>query len=279
MLRSKAAFGEDITKRVNEPARERFNFTLPASDSALRLPAHLAAPAAIGPETAPYEEAIIDYIISTHDEQEFPGACRKKMKNVKNRRRFVVERIYKVYMAYRLRRKTLYLAVYYFDKFMRLAEEKDFEKQKLIGESCLLIAMKYEEIYPPLLSTWASGKVKQLIDLEFKKCPFTNENSICVEPRLDDNGDFMGLKSMALDLNCVEMPSGGSGYKKDNSEHNKMLGLKLNLGEFGCKITRTDANGKKLTTHAHHESHVYYIRHTAFVPGNWEIVKNIVKKS
>lgn len=168
MLRSKAAFGEDITKRVNEPARERFNFTLPASDSALRLPAHLAAPAAIGPETAPYEEAIIDYIISTHDEQEFPGACRKKMKNVKNRRRFVVERIYKVYMAYRLRRKTLYLAVYYFDKFMRLAEEKDFEKQKLIGESCLLIAMKYEEIYPPLLSTWASGKEKQLIDLEFR---------------------------------------------------------------------------------------------------------------
>ena len=122
-------------------------------------------------------------------------------------------------------------------------------------------------------------KAAELIDLEFKKCPFTSENSICVEPRLDDNGDFMGLKSMALDLNCVEMPSGGTGYKKDNPEHNKMLGLKLNLGEFGCKITRTDANGKKLTTHAHHESHVYYIRHTAFVPGNWEIVKNIMKKS
>lgn len=88
-LRSKTTFGEDITKRANEPPQERFNFTLPA-DSALTLPTHLAAPASFSPETAPYEEAIVNYIISTHSEQEFPLAYRKKIKNPKLKRRYVV---------------------------------------------------------------------------------------------------------------------------------------------------------------------------------------------
>lgn len=168
MLRPKTTFGEDITKRVNEPANERFNFTLPASQNKILVPKHLAAPTPFNSEIAPYEEAIINYIISSHNEQEFPAAFRKKIKNTKNKRRYIVERIYKICKSYRLRRKTLYLAVYYFDKYIRLAEERDYDRQMLIGETCLLIAMKYEEIYPPLLSNWANGREMQLVDMEFK---------------------------------------------------------------------------------------------------------------
>lgn len=61
----------------------------------------------------------------------------------------------------------MFLAVYYLDKYLRLVDEKSHEKQMLIGESCLLIAMKYEEIYPPLLSSWASGREQMLVEMEF----------------------------------------------------------------------------------------------------------------
>ena len=89
------------------------------------------------------------------------------MRSPKNKRRYVVERIYKVCKQYKLRRKTLFLAVYYLDRYLRLAEEKSHERQMLIGESCLLIAMKYEEISPPMLSSWASGRESLLVDMEF----------------------------------------------------------------------------------------------------------------
>jgi hypothetical protein len=52
----------------------------------------------------------------------------------------------------------LYLAVYYYDKYMRSLTERDMPKLALIGEACMLIAMKYEEIYPPLLKDWAFGR-------------------------------------------------------------------------------------------------------------------------
>lgn len=67
MLRSKATFGEDITKRVNEPNNERFNFTLSTSENKILVPQHLATPTPFNQEIAPYEEAIINYIISTHN--------------------------------------------------------------------------------------------------------------------------------------------------------------------------------------------------------------------
>lgn len=63
----------------------------------------------------------MNFIISTHSEQEFPLAYRKKLRIPKSKRRFVVERIYKVCKQFKLRRKTLFLAVYYLDKYLRLA--------------------------------------------------------------------------------------------------------------------------------------------------------------
>lgn len=56
---------------------------------------------------------------------------------------------------FRLRRKTLYLAVQYMDAYIL---GKDIRKQMewaIIAQSCMLIAMKYEEIYPPRLGKWS----------------------------------------------------------------------------------------------------------------------------
>jgi hypothetical protein len=57
----------------------------------------------------------------------------------------------------------LYLAIYYFDKYIRLTDEKDLNRQNIIADACMLIAMKYEEIYPPRLSHWAAGRDKFII--------------------------------------------------------------------------------------------------------------------
>jgi len=35
----------------------------------------------------------------------------------------------------------------------------------LIAEACMLIAMKYEEIYPPYLRNWAKHNAKEVIEM------------------------------------------------------------------------------------------------------------------
>lgn len=72
----------------------------------------------------------------------------------------MIEKIYKAYKRFSLTRKTLFLAVYYFDYYLANSPTKDVGKMELIADACLFIAMKYEEIYPPLLSQWAKGKEK-----------------------------------------------------------------------------------------------------------------------
>lgn len=72
----------------------------------------------------------------------------------------MVERIYKTYKRYSLRRKALFLAVYYFDYYTARFPHKELAKMEIVADACMFIAMKYEEIYPPLLSQWASGKEK-----------------------------------------------------------------------------------------------------------------------
>ena len=120
---------------------------------------------------------------------------------------------------------------------------------------------------------WAAMQIGEM----FVKDPVFNEDSICVAGAFDEeSGVWMGLDEFSLDLKVKELPPTHKSYKKDNPGHNARTNLLKNLGCFGCKVTRTDKDGKVLKTHAHHESHVYYVRHTAFVPGNWDTVKDLV---
>ncbi len=49
------------------------------------------------------------------------------------------------------KKKTLYLSAYYFDKFIEIKGNLSTDKLIIAAEACLLMAMKYEEIYPPCL--------------------------------------------------------------------------------------------------------------------------------
>ena len=65
-------------------------------------------------------------------------------------RAFLLEWIIDVHRKFRLRSECLYVAQYIIDKFMSLEKIKNNQLQ-LLGVTTLLIATKYEEIYPPEL--------------------------------------------------------------------------------------------------------------------------------
>ena len=123
---------------------------------------------------------------------------------------------------------------------------------------------------------WAAMQIGEM----FVKDPVFNEDSICVAGAFDEEaGVWMGLGEFSLDLKVKELPSTDKSYKKDNPLHNARTNLLKHLGRMGCKFTRTDKDGKVLATHPCHESDVYYVRHTAFVPGNWDTVKDVMNPS
>ncbi len=59
--------------------------------------------------------------------------------------------------AYRLHRETFHLSVEYMDRYMTLTQkEMRMDRLQLLGMTCLFLAAKVEEIYPPKLKDFAS---------------------------------------------------------------------------------------------------------------------------
>jgi hypothetical protein len=59
--------------------------------------------------------------------------------------------------AYRLHRETFHLSVEYMDRYLTLAnKEMRIDRLQLLGMTCLFLAAKVEEIYPPKLKDFAS---------------------------------------------------------------------------------------------------------------------------
>ena len=120
---------------------------------------------------------------------------------------------------------------------------------------------------------WAAMQIGEM----FVKDPVFNEDSICVAGAFDEeSGVWMGLDEFSLDLKVTGLEPNQTYYKEGNPGHNARTNLLQTLSNFRCKFTRTDKDGKVLATQPHHESDVYYIRHTAFVPGNWDDVKDMM---
>ena len=85
----------------------------------------------------------------------------------RNLRVFLIKYLYKISIRYKLKRTTMYLATFYFDKFLESVPNAVEEEIYLAVQASMLIAMKYEEIYPPELAEWAGTKAKkQILDME-----------------------------------------------------------------------------------------------------------------
>ena len=68
-------------------------------------------------------------------------------------RGYLVRHIFKVATKHQLKRTTIYLAVHYMDSYFSINTAiNDQCMAATTAQACLLIAMKYEEIYPPELS-------------------------------------------------------------------------------------------------------------------------------
>ncbi|GJQ67392.1 hypothetical protein Trydic_g5086 [Trypoxylus dichotomus] len=70
-------------------------------------------------------------------------------------RAILLDWIMEVCEVYRLRRTTYYLAVDYIDRYLTLKPAVPKTQLQLLGVSCLFIAAKLEEIYPPKLSEFS----------------------------------------------------------------------------------------------------------------------------
>lgn len=70
-------------------------------------------------------------------------------------RSVLLEWLIEVCEVYKLHRETYYLTIDYLDRYLSTSTEISKNQLQLIGVTCLLIASKFEEIYPPKLSEFA----------------------------------------------------------------------------------------------------------------------------
>jgi G2/mitotic-specific cyclin-B, other len=65
-------------------------------------------------------------------------------------RAILIDWLVEVHLKFKLLPETLYLTVNLIDRFLSL-QQINRNKLQLVGVTCLLIACKYEEIYPPIV--------------------------------------------------------------------------------------------------------------------------------
>lgn len=106
-------------------------------------------------------QAVVEYIkpifehFRAHEKKYLPSEnCLKKLEEVRETHRQVLfDWIVDIHLKYNMLPETLYLTINIIDRFL---EKQDISKKKfqLLGVSALMVAAKYEEIYPPKLSQY-----------------------------------------------------------------------------------------------------------------------------
>uniref|UniRef100_A0A3B4YNJ5 G2/mitotic-specific cyclin-B2 n=1 Tax=Seriola lalandi dorsalis TaxID=1841481 RepID=A0A3B4YNJ5_SERLL len=100
-----------------------------------------------------------------------PGYLEKHPEITSGMRLILVDWLVEVVQEYKLRSETLHLAVNYLDRFLSCTAYVKRGKLQLVGTAALLIASKYEEIFPPELNdfvyiTDSTYTKKQLVRME-----------------------------------------------------------------------------------------------------------------
>ena len=85
-----------------------------------------------------------------------------------------------VHASFQLKEQTLYLALSYLNEFESKSASFSKEDYQLVGITCLWIASKYEEIYPPRMSnytevtanTYTLGQMRRMEEKILEKLAF-----------------------------------------------------------------------------------------------------------
>ncbi|ODV91742.1 hypothetical protein CANCADRAFT_30077 [Tortispora caseinolytica NRRL Y-17796] len=99
---------------------------------------------------AEYVDEIFDYLYELEKTTLTDPQCLTFQTEVnQDMRNILVDWLVEVHTSFRLMPETLYLALNIFDRFLTLKQVK-IDRLQLIGATCLFIAAKYEEIFPPV---------------------------------------------------------------------------------------------------------------------------------
>ena len=98
-------------------------------------------------------------MINSHDEYEISKKAKKLLLDSSERKTIML--FYQTMSRkFKLKKRTMFLSGYIYDKYNELSGSNfklSRNEQLNVIQACLLIAMKYEEIYPPFLKNWGNN--------------------------------------------------------------------------------------------------------------------------
>ncbi|CAB3984765.1 G2 mitotic-specific cyclin-A-like, partial [Paramuricea clavata] len=142
----------------------------------------------------------------------------------KSMRAILVDWLVEVSEEYSLVPETLFLTVNYIDRFLSSNAIIDPSKLQLVGVSCMLIASKLEEIYPPEISEFVF---------------ITNSTYTGDEVRQMEN---VILKSLAFDLAVPTVLSFLERYGKSVDLPHRLMEKFSHLTKYYCEVVLQDAD-------------------------------------
>ena len=101
-----------------------------------------------------YQEEIIPYLLSLENKKRINPNYMSKQNDINEKMRMIlIDWLIEVHLKFKLLPETLFLTINFIDRYLQ-NNQTPRDKLQLIAVSSLLIACKYEEIYPPEISSF-----------------------------------------------------------------------------------------------------------------------------
>ena len=120
-----------------------------------------------------YQEEIIPYLLSLEDKKRINPNYMLNQNDINEKMRMIlIDWLVEVHLKFKLLPETLFLTINFIDRYLQ-NNQTSRDKLQLIAVSSLLIACKYEEIYPPEISSFVyitdnAYKKEDILDYEIK---------------------------------------------------------------------------------------------------------------
>ena len=120
-----------------------------------------------------YQEEIIEYLLSLENGKRINPNYMQEQKDINEKMRIIlIDWLIEVHLKFKLLPETLFLTINFIDRYLQ-KNQTPRDKLQLIAVSSLLIACKYEEIYPPEISSFVyitdnAYKKEDILDYELK---------------------------------------------------------------------------------------------------------------
>ena len=120
-----------------------------------------------------YQDEIIEYLLSLEHEKRINPNYMVAQKDINEKMRIIlIDWLIEVHLKFKLLPETLFLTINFIDRYLE-KNQTSRDKLQLIAVSSLLIACKYEEIYPPEISSFVyitdnAYKKEDILNYELK---------------------------------------------------------------------------------------------------------------